>query len=654
MISSLLIANRGEIACRIIRTARRMGVRTIAVYSDADAHAPHVALADHAVHIGPAPALQSYLVPGRIIAAAKETGAAAIHPGYGFLSENAAFAEACAAAGIIFVGPPPSAIRAMGLKDEAKAIMQKAGVPVVPGYQGERQEPDYLQARAIEIGFPVLVKAVAGGGGKGMRRVDRAEDFADSLTSAQREARNAFGNDRVLIEKYVTDPRHVEVQVFGDTHGNAVHLFERDCSLQRRHQKVIEEAPAPGISAGVRAAMGAAAVAAARAVGYSGAGTVEFIADGSRGLREDAFFFMEMNTRLQVEHPVTEMITGLDLVEWQLRVASGEALPLQQDKIALHGHSVEARVYAEDPESGFLPSTGHIHALVLPRGEGIRVDAGVAAGGEVTPFYDPMIAKVIAYGATRTIALDRLSNALAHTIVAGPRTNIAFLKALCDAPAFRSEHFDTGFIDRNLDALGAAPQPADMIAIAAATQALVAPGPGGTDPWSVADGFQMGAARVLTLPVLADGKRVDMRLSWRDGTLSVAPIARADPLASLDPAPVSIATADGILVLHRGRQSDVRAFDPAQDESASESGDNVVRAPMHGKLIALLVAAGTHVDKGHKLAIVEAMKMEHTLVAPRAGIVADIVASVGAQVSLGAKIMAIHEELATKKIEDIA
>ena len=649
MIPSLLIANRGEIACRIIRTARRMGVRTIAVYSDADADAPHVALADHAVHIGPSPALQSYLVPERIIAAARETGAAAIHPGYGFLSENAAFAEACAAAGIIFVGPSPSAIRAMGLKDEAKGIMQKAGVPVVPGYQGESQEPDFLQARAIEIGFPVLVKAVAGGGGKGMRRVDRAEDFADGLASAQREARNAFGNDRVLIEKYVTDPRHVEVQVFGDTHGNAVHLFERDCSLQRRHQKVIEEAPAPGISANVRAAMGAAAVAAARAVGYSGAGTVEFIADGSRGLREDAFFFMEMNTRLQVEHPVTEMITGLDLVEWQLRVASGETLPLNQEQITLHGHSVEARVYAEDPESGFLPSTGHVHALQLPQGDGIRVDAGVAAGGEVTPFYDPMIAKVIAYGATRTMALDRLANALAHTIVAGPRTNIAFLKALCDAPEFRGEKFDTGFIDRNLDALGAAPQPADMVAIAAGTQALVTPKASGIDPWSVADGFQMGAARALTLPVLAGGKRVDMRLSWHDGALSVAPAGGPEPSSSYDPAPVCVATPDGIFVLHRGRQTDVRPFDPAQDESASESGDNVVRAPMHGKLIALLVTAGTQVDKGHKLAIVEAMKMEHTLVAPRAGIVADIAASVGTQVALGAKIMAISEDTSNNK-----
>src|SRR5476651_2226784 len=455
MFKSVLIANRGEIACRIARTAKRMGIGSVAVFSDADAGSLHVSEADEAVRIGPGPAAESYLNVDAILSAAAATGAEAIHPGYGFLSENAAFAEACAAAGIAFVGPPPSAMRAMGLKDRAKALMEKAGVPVVPGFHGDMQEPKFLKQKAYEIGYPVLIKAVAGGGGKGMRRVDRHADFDTALAAAMREAKAAFGDERVLIEKYVNAPRHIEMQVFADRHGNVIHLNERDCSLQRRHQKVIEEAPAPGMSAQLRAAMGTAAVAAAKAAGYEGAGTVEFIADGTGGLRQDRFWFMEMNTRLQVEHPVTEAVTGLDLVEWQFRVAACEALPLTQAQIPLIGHAVEARLYAEDPERGFLPSTGRLLALNFPQDEGLRIDTGVEEGSEVTPFYDPMIAKLIAHGNSRNEALDRLAGALDKTIVVGPRSNAGFLAALCRAEEFRQGNFDTGFIDRHLAALGA-------------------------------------------------------------------------------------------------------------------------------------------------------------------------------------------------------
>ena len=448
MFKSVLIANRGEIACRIARTAKRLGLRSIAVYSAADAGALHVRLADEAYFIGPAPAAQSYLAIDKLIAVARQTRADCVHPGYGFLSENAGFAQACIDAGLTFIGPPPSAIRAMGLKDRAKALMEKAGVPVVPGYHGEKQEPKFLKQKAYEIGYPVLIKATAGGGGKGMRRVDRHADFDAALESAQREAKSAFGDDRVLIEKYVAAPRHIEMQIFADRHGNAIHLNERDCSLQRRHQKVIEEAPAPGMSAALRAAMGEAAVAAAKAAAYEGAGTVEFIADGSGGLKQGGFWFMEMNTRLQVEHPVTEAITGLDLVEWQFRIAAGEKLPLTQERVPLNGHAVEARLYAEDPERGFLPSTGKILALRFPKAEGLRVDTGVEAGSDVTPFYDPMIAKLIAHGKNRAEALDRLAAALDKTVVIGPHSNASFLAALCRAPGFCAGDFDTGFIDQ--------------------------------------------------------------------------------------------------------------------------------------------------------------------------------------------------------------
>jgi 3-methylcrotonyl-CoA carboxylase alpha subunit len=452
MFGSLLIANRGEIARRIIRTARRMGIRTVAVMTEADRSWPHWREADQAVLIRAGPAAESYLSIQAIIQAARRSGAEAVHPGYGFLSENAEFAEACARAGLVFVGPPPSAIRAMGSKAEAKGIMAKAGVPVVPGYSGDRQDPDFLKQKAYEIGYPVLIKAVAGGGGRGMRRIDRALDFEGGLASAKREALAAFGQDRVILERYLAQARHIEMQVFADTHGNAVHLFERDCSVQRRHQKVIEEAPAPGLLAQTRKAMGAAAVEAAAAVRYAGAGTVEFITEAAGGF-VGSFFFMEMNTRLQVEHPVTEEVTGLDLVEWQLRIAAGEPLPMRQDEIRLQGHALEARLYAEDPAAGFRPSTGRLWAASFPRGPGIRVDSGVEEGTVVGSLYDPMLAKVIATGADRGEALRRLSAALGGVRVAGPQTNLAFLSALANHPDFVSGGVDTGFVDRELDGL---------------------------------------------------------------------------------------------------------------------------------------------------------------------------------------------------------
>lgn len=653
---SILIANRGEIACRVIRTARRLGLRTIAVYSDADAQALFVQMADEAWHIGPAPARESYLDAGRILTVAKEAGAACIHPGYGFLSENADFAEACAAAGIVFVGPPASAIRAMGLKDAAKALVETANVPVVPGYHGAEQGVDFLSREAQRIGYPVLIKAVAGGGGKGMKKVDRPEDFADALSSAQREGQNAFGDARVLVEKYVLSPRHVEIQVFGDSHGNVVHLYERDCSLQRRHQKVIEEAPAPGMSAEVRAAMGKAATEAAKAVGYVGAGTVEFIADGREGLRADRFYFMEMNTRLQVEHPVTEAIMGLDLVELQLRVAAGEPLGFSQADVTATGHAVEARLYAEDPEKGFLPSTGKLWALQFPEGEGIRIDTGVEAGDTVTPFYDPMIAKVIAHGATRDEALDRLGAALGDTVVAGPRTNLAFLKKLTEAKGFREGLFDTGFIERNIEALGAQPQPLDAAAVAAAAlqleeerqlagllQAAERVDGEHRSPWLDADAFSLMPRPPIGLPLLVDGERVEARIEWHEEGARVSL-----PGHEIGEGEHEITLAEAgrgtYLALHRGRQTSVALFDPfGVDLDAAAGSGGVIKAPMHGKLIALFVAAGETVVKGQRLAIVEAMKMEHVLVAPRDGIVSEVAGQPGAQVAEGAKVVVLGE-----------
>ena len=648
MFKSVLIANRGEIACRIARTARRMGLRSIAVYSDVDADALHVRQCDEAHLIGPAPAAQSYLSIDNLIAVARNARAECIHPGYGFLSENAEFAEACVGAGIAFVGPPAEAIRAMGLKHRAKTLMEKAGVPVVPGYHGEMQEPKFLKQKAYEIGYPVLIKPLAGGGGKGMRRVERHADFDAALEGAQREAKAAFGDARVLVEKYVARPRHVEVQIFADQHGNAIHLGERDCSLQRRHQKVIEEAPAPGMTAELRTRMGTAAIAAAKAAGYVGAGTVEFIADATNGLKAGSFWFMEMNTRLQVEHPVTEAVTGLDLVEWQLRIAAGEKLPLAQDQVAFEGHAVEARLYAEDPERGFLPSTGRVIGLQFPEIDGLRVDTGVEAGSEVTPHYDPMIAKLIALGKTRTEAFDRLAIALDQTIVVGPRSNVAFLASLCRASAVRKGDFDTGFIDANLAQLGAGPRELDLAATAFGAQQLLvqerirAAGPiedqtgEWTSPWDATDAFQMSGARRLALPILADGHAVVAEVAYgpHGPELSIEGVAAAQDT-------VAIAGSTAIYVFRHGRQTKVSMRDPTLDEAGDRDKSGFVRAPMHGKVLALLVEKGAQVSRGQRVAIIEAMKMEHTLVAPFDGTVAEIVAVIEAQIAEGAGVMRI-------------
>jgi 3-methylcrotonyl-CoA carboxylase alpha subunit len=646
LFESVLIANRGEIACRVIRTARRLGIRSIAIYSQADRGAVFTRLADEAHEIGPAPARESYLAGARIVALAKRVGASCVHPGYGFLSENAEFAESCAAAGIVFVGPPPAAIRAMGLKGAAKALMEKAGVPVVPGYHGDEQAPAFLEARAAEIGYPTLIKAIAGGGGKGMRRVDAPEDFQTALAAAAREAQGAFGDARVLVEKYVARPRHIEMQIFGDQRGQIVHLFERDCSLQRRHQKVIEESPAPGLSPEMRAAMSRAAIAAGKAIGYVGAGTVEFIADSSQGLRPDAFFFMEMNTRLQVEHPVTEAITGLDLVEWQFRVAAGEPLPLGQDEIRRKGHAIEARLYAEDPERDFLPSSGRIEALHLPQGEGIRVDSGVEAGGEVTPFYDPMIAKIIAHGASRAEAIERLGHALEETLVAGPRTNAPLLSALCQAAEFRAGAIDTGFIEASLAQL-APPRAPDVEAVLLGARRLLARGApkASHDPWSVVDSFELTGRRSLGVEIVADGRPVRLVQRTIEGATTLEwPEHRAPPGAAAAP-PTLIEADHAVFALRAGRQTELRLADPLDVEALSASdGSGIVEAPMHGRLVALLAREGDVVKRGARVAIVEAMKMEHSVVAPRAGRVTGVAVAAGAQVRQGARLMMIEEE----------
>ncbi|HWA29841.1 MAG TPA: acetyl-CoA carboxylase biotin carboxylase subunit, partial [Rhizomicrobium sp.] len=584
MFSSLLIANRGEIAVRVIRTARRMGLRTVAVYSDADAKALHVQTADEAVRIGPAPAAESYLRADAILAAAKETGAEAIHPGYGFLSENAEFAEACAAAGIIFVGPPASAIRAMGLKERAKALMAKAGVAVVPGYLGDDQSAKHLAAEADKIGYPVLIKAVAGGGGKGMRRVDAAKEFSAALEGAQREGRSSFGDARVLIEKYITRPRHIEMQVFGDSHGNVVHLFERDCSLQRRHQKVIEEAAAPGMPDAMRKAMGEAAVKAAKAVGYVGAGTIEFIADASEGLKPDRFWFMEMNTRLQVEHPVTEAITGFDLVEWQLRVAAGEKLPATQNDIHAKGHAVEARLYAEDSQRGFLPSIGTLERLWIPEGD-VRVDTGVRQGDAISPFYDPMIAKVIAHADTREAALEKLAAALSESRIAGLHTNNAFLIRCLRHPDFVKGDIDTGFIARHESDLIPPAHLSPEILSAAAGEILSEYRASNDDPWGTQDNFRLAGTSEQTAQFVVDGKRVSV------------------PYAPVPPHVEALRLANGdIAVMKDGETSTVRPYDPfAAAEAAGAASDRVV-SPMPGKIIQLLVKPGEAVKKGQPLA----------------------------------------------------
>ncbi len=613
MIRSVLVANRGEIARRVFRTARRLGIATVAVYSEADAQAPHVSEADQAVLIGPAAARESYLVGEKIIAAALETGAEAIHPGYGFLSENAEFAEAVVAAGLVWIGPPPAAIRAMGLKDAAKALMQQAGVPVTPGYLGEDQSLERLQAEADRTGYPVLIKAVAGGGGKGMRKVEAAGDFAAALASCQREAKASFGDDRVLIEKYVTRPRHIEVQVFGDGHGQVVHLFERDCSLQRRHQKVIEEAPAPGMSPEARAAVTEAAIKAARAVNYVGAGTVEFIADASEGLKPDRIWFMEMNTRLQVEHPVTEMVTGVDLVEWQFRVASGEALPLAQDQIKLSGHALEARLYAENPASGFLPSIGVLEHFRLPGY--IRVDSAVEEGDEVSPFYDPMIAKLIAHAPTREGASDRLAQACAEVEVWPVKTNAGFLARCLDHPAFIAGDVDTGFIGAHQDLLAQPQGPSDE-ALAVAAAAALGDQEGPASPWRDLTGFRLNAAPETRVRLFLDGEPILAALPEGD--------VEADVLM----------TEDEVVVFEAG-EAYAFAIRPPVADLGESAGDGQILSPMPGKVVSVSVAVGDKVTRGQLILTLEAMKMEHGLTAPFDGEVEALLVSAGDQVSEG-------------------
>ena len=657
MFRKLLIANRGEIACRVMRTAHRLGIRTVAVYSDADRDALHVEMADEAWRLGPAPALQSYLDIERVIAAATAAGADAVHPGYGFLSENPDFIEACTAAGIVFVGPPAAAVRAMGLKDAAKRLMEAAGVPVVPGYHGEEQDDAALLAHARRIGFPVLVKAVAGGGGKGMRRADTEAGFGDALEGARREAHASFGDDRVLIERWVARPRHVEVQVFADAHGNAVHLFERDCSLQRRHQKVVEEAPAPGMTPAMRAAMGEAAIAAVRAIAYRGAGTVEFIADASGGLREDRFWFMEMNTRLQVEHPVTEMVTGTDLVEWQLRVAAGEPLPAAQEDLSINGHSVEARVYAEDPERGFLPATGALAHLAAPEESAhLRVDRGVRGGDTVTSHYDPMIAKVIAHGADRGAAVERLSDALRAFEIAGVATNVPFLSRLIAEPGFRDGAVDTGLIDRELDALlacGPVPDPVLAAAALHAAGALAPPAAGGAwnDPWSTLTGWRLWGAAQQRAHFRIDGDAVDALVTFmEDGgtridagsaSLTVRTVRHDGGRMLLDLAdrivPVRIVPAGtGLYVLHDGRTHTVALPDHAVEDGETAGGLTHVAAPLPGKVVKVSVRSGDTVERGATLVVLEAMKMELGVEAPRGGRIDEVAVSEGDQVVEGA------------------
>ena len=620
MFRKLLIANRGEIACRVARTARRMGIRTVAVYSDADAGAAHVMACDEAVHIGGPLPRDSYLRGEVILEAARRTGAEAIHPGYGFLSENAAFARDCAAAGVVFVGPTPAAIDAMGSKSAAKALMEKAGVPLTPGYHGERQEPDYLLEQARRVGFPVLIKAVSGGGGKGMRRVDAPEQFADALASCRREAQAAFGDARVLVEKYVDPARHIELQVFGDGQGTVVYLFERDCSVQRRHQKVIEEAPAPGMTPERRQRMGEAAVAAARAVGYTGAGTVEFIvgADG-------AFYFMEMNTRLQVEHPVTEMITGLDLVEWQLRVAAGEPLPLAQSQLSITGHAIEARIYAEDPSREFLPSIGRLEYMATPSSNGVRVDTGVRQGDEITPYYDPMIAKLIVHAASRAAACEKLRNALAEFHVAGVRTNIEFLYRMTRAPSFVEARLDTGLIERERAWLLPPAAPPPEAAWMRAARATIPPVGESPSPWERRDGWRLGGR--------AAGK-VTLRSAQWEKTLELA-FGDQPPGAGES----VVKTRDGWHVFLDGAHHVFKLGDPYLPPAGHADSHGGLTAPMPGRVLAVLVRAGERVARGAPLMILEAMKMEHTITAPAAGVVEAVLCSEGEQVREGAELL---------------
>lgn len=628
MISKLLIANRGEIACRIMRTAREMGIATVAVYSDADAKALHTRSADEAVHIGPSPAAESYLVGEKIIAAAKETGAEAIHPGYGFLSENADFARAVVDAGLIWVGPKPESIEAMGLKDAAKERMIAAGVPVTPGYLGEDQSASRLKKEADAIGYPVLIKAVAGGGGKGMRKVDAAENFEADLESCRREAKASFSNDEVLLEKWITSPRHIEVQVFGDSHGNVVHLFERDCSLQRRHQKVIEEAPAPGMDEATREEICAAAVRAAKAVDYEGAGTIEFIADASEGLRADRIFFMEMNTRLQVEHPVTEEITGVDLVEWQLRVASGEPIPLKQEELSINGWAIEARLYAEDPAKGFLPSPGQV--LQMGERREARYELAVHPGDSVTPFYDPMIAKVIATGADREEARKTLLNALSNFYVLPITTNQPFVFECLSLEAFVNADLDTGLIGRNEEVLCS---PKELSEDAKASAAWVVKMNDPFEDWTSALGQAHFQIRNFGFRLNHEPPNyVDAYVGGKYVRLSLKEDHKSHAAETLDDG--------GFVVVARGRPV---VFGLRADGTGhAAAADGAILAPMPGKVIAVDVTEGDQVTAGQRLMVLEAMKMEHALTAPFDGTVTGLEASEGGQVQVEAVLCVVE------------
>jgi len=668
MFDTILIANRGEIACRVARTARRLGIRTIAVYSDADTNALHVAACDEAWRLGPPPPRESYLNGAAILAIARKSGAQAIHPGYGFLSENEEFAAACAAAGVVFIGPPPSAIAAMGSKSAAKSIMGKAGVPLVPGYHGDDQDPRLLAREAERIGFPVLIKATAGGGGKGMKIVERTADFAAALASAQREAKSGFGDDRVLLERYLTAPRHIEIQVFGDMHGDAVYLFERDCSVQRRHQKVLEEAPAPGMTPERRREMGATAVAAAKAIGYVGAGTVEFIAE-----QDGTFYFMEMNTRLQVEHPVTEMITGLDLVEWQLRVASGERLPLAQDALSIGGHAIEARIYAEDPERGFLPSIGKLRHLRAPaESASVRVDTGVRAGDEISPFYDPMIAKLIVHGADRATAVRRLADALAGYEIVGVASNVAFLRRLVMHDAFANAKLDTGLIARHHDALfpKAAPVSTNTLVAAALAETLALVDRRATSarnsgdpysPWSEVDPWWPNSSRHAIRLTFADGAaeqqlavrragadwRVALGTKGSEVEVAAAVSVRDGRLRILVDGSETLATvvADGEKrhVFVGGEHRVLLLVDPLAHAGIEEAHGGHLVAPMSGTVVAVMVKAGDKVEQGAPLMILEAMKMEHTIAAPADGVVSGVNFQAGDRVPEGADLVDLDD-----------
>jgi 3-methylcrotonyl-CoA carboxylase alpha subunit len=665
MFKKILIANRGEIACRVAATARRMAIKTVAVYSDADASAKHVAYCDEAVHIGGIAPKDSYLRWERIIAAAQATGAQAIHPGYGFLSENEEFARACAEAGLVFIGPPPSAIRAMGLKAESKQLMEKAGVPLIPGYHGGDQSPALLKREADRIGYPVLIKASAGGGGKGMRAVDKSEDFDDALQSCKREAITSFGNDVVLIEKYAQRPRHIEIQVFGDTHGNYVYLFERDCSVQRRHQKVLEEAPAPGMTPAMRQQMGEAAVAAARAVNYVGAGTVEFIveqrADGSMN-----FFFMEMNTRLQVEHPVTEAITGLDLVEWQLRVASGEKLPLMQSELRINGHAIEARICAESPDNNFLPATGTLHVYEKPACSSferstVRIDDGVRQGDTISPFYDSMVAKLIVHGQTRGEALARLDEALAQTRIVGLNTNVQFLRYVVRSESFANANLDTALIPREQAALfNQEPIGLALSAAASIAQTLLnEKAQEGADPFSRRDGWQSHGVTLRRFEFEFHGASFDAELTYlHDGAPhlkvvdpageAVGPLVFSKVEHAID---LQFAGRRMLVDIHQHGEINhvftamgatrITVIDRLAHAGEAHADTGRLTAPMPGKIVSFAVKAGDKVSKGQALAVMEAMKMEHSIAAPADGVVAELMYAPGDQVAEGAELLKI-------------